>query len=526
MQYRGGLEILADSPMVFGAAHHEDFRSFRPDVAYSPVHDRYMVVWEQEANARDSWQIFARQLSGRGTIYRQHHVNTFKSGNGLSALRNRHPRVIASNDGRFIVVWQADLKSGRFTPLETEIFGRMFRATGDPSLYPFRISFAGLTGDTAARAETPEIAYNSKHDEFLVVWRANAPLLAEGNGVWEIYSIRLRASDAHRLGVANKLTTTSTAEAPATSPVVAYNAVDNNYFLVWQGTDGRAVSMAAGEKEIIGRPLDLNGKRTSVPGTRVSDMGAPRNRAFGSSQPDIAYNVRDNQYLVVWRGNNGIPNDFEIHGQFLNNIGRDVGSNFQISDMGVAGGIAHFFPARDPVVCYQEGRNEYLVVWAGTDSLPGMIVGEEEIFGRYLTESGLDRSEPFRMSDLGPDGNNRFDAANPAVTSNGSGEYLVAFDGNDDRSPLTEERTAIFGQRFDSVRPLEFLRITGIRLVEGVLEITFEATEGTPTQVQGSVDLENWSFVSNIVAAEGVTTYRDEDAFSENRARYYRIIVR
>src|SRR3989337_153711 len=76
---------------------------------------------------------------------------------------------------------------------------------------------------------------------------------------------------------------------------------------------------------------------------RMSDMGPDGNTNFAANFPGIAYNSTNNEYLVVWVGDDTtsplVDNEFEVFGQRLNAAtGAEVGANdFRISDMGPDG---------------------------------------------------------------------------------------------------------------------------------------------------------------------------------------------
>ena len=141
---------------------------------------------------------------------------------------------------------------------------------------------------------------------------------------------------------------------------------------------------------------------------RLSDMGPDGDANFDADFPAVAYNTTNNEYLVVWEGDDNTPplvdDEREIFGQRVNAAtGAEVGANdFRISDM----------PATQigfvPAVAYNSTNNEYLVVWRGEDTTSG----EWEVFGQRLNAAtGAEvGANDFRMSDMGPDGNTNFAA--------------------------------------------------------------------------------------------------------------------
>jgi hypothetical protein len=97
----------------------------------------------------------------------------------------------------------------------------------------------------------------------------------------------------------------------------------------------------------------------------------------------------------------------------------EIGTNdFRISDMGGTDGVTTF-DAIQPAVAYNSTDNEYLVVWAGDDDTAPLVVDELEIFGQLIDASnGSEIGSDFRISDMGPDGDTSYGASNPEVAFN------------------------------------------------------------------------------------------------------------
>jgi hypothetical protein len=220
---------------------------------------------------------------------------------------------------------------------------------------------------------------------------------------------------------------------------VTYNSNADEYLVVWYGDDGSGAQVDE-EYEIYGQRLDgSTGAEIGPNDFRISDMGPDGDATFGAIAPSVAYNSNADEYLVVWMGDDGIDQDFEIHGQRLDaSTGAEVGINdFRISDGA--------FTATVSAVAYNPSADEYLVVWSGGGPGPDP---EWEIYGQRLdgstgAEIGCD---DFRISEMGPDGNTNFGAEKPAVTYNPSvDEYLVVWNSDDE----TVDEFEIFGQRLD-----------------------------------------------------------------------------
>jgi hypothetical protein len=181
---------------------------------------------------------------------------------------------------------------------------------------------------------------------------------------------------------------------------------------------------------------------------------------FDTFLPEVAYNSADNEFLVIWKGDDDtgslIDNEFEAYGQRLNaSTGAEVGTNdFRISDMGTdgstAGGVAGFI--NGPAVAYNSASNEYLVVWEGDDS-PGLTAdGEQEIFGQRLAGDGSEiGANDFRISDMGPGGNVNYDAYDVGLAYlPGRNGYLAVWRGDDVGWGTLEGEEEIFGQALDA----------------------------------------------------------------------------
>ena len=161
--------------------------------------------------------------------------------------------------------------------------------------------------------------------------------------------------------------------------------------MVWDGDDNTA-PLVDNEFEIFGQRLDAaTGAEVGANDFRISDMGPDGNATFDAFDPAVAYNSLDNEYLVVWEADDNtaplVDDEFEIFGQRLDAAtGAEVGANdFRLSDMGPDG--SDDFDAFGPAVGLQRSNNEYLVVWSGDDATDG----ENEI---WASGSAGARSRP------------------------------------------------------------------------------------------------------------------------------------
>ena len=239
----------------------------------------------------------------------------------------------------------------------------------------------------------------------------------------------------------------------ATRPCIAYNSTDNEYLVVWKGDGG-----TNDEFEIFGQRLAADGTEIGTNDFQISDMGPNGNTSYDAQKPHVVYNSTDNEYLVIWQGDDNtaplVDNEFEIFGQRLAADGSEVGSNdFRISDMGPDGDTGYGALGTKISAVYNSTNNQYLVVWSGSDDIAPLVAYEYEIFGQILAADGSEvGSNDFRISDMGTNGDLSFHALAPAVTFNPVfNNYLVVWNGDDNTAPLVENEYEIFGQRLSSI---------------------------------------------------------------------------
>lgn len=199
----------------------------------------------------------------------------------------------------------------------------------------------------------------------------------------------------------------------------------------------------------------LGGGEIGANDFRLSDMG--QDNTYDAHNPAIAYNTIDNEYLVVWYGDDDdagtlADGEYEIFAQRLDAAtGAEIGPELRLSDMGPDGNPA--YDAENPAVAYNSTANEYLVVWQGDDNTGLLADGEEEIFSQRIeANTGAEIGGDLRLSDMGPNGDPLYDARAPAVIYNSiANEYLVVWHGDDNTALLVDGELEIFGQRVSAI---------------------------------------------------------------------------
>lgn len=458
-----GLEKGTDDLRIsdMGGDGDTKYDGEHPAVAHNMFNNQYLVVWDGSDNVAPlsdaETEIFGQRLTGATAS------ETGANDRRISEMWYDDPRdfidaeeadaAYNSFENYFMVVWECDLRvSG-----ETEICARAIDAdSGEALSKEIRISRNDPWGDPAYDNLSPAIAFNSYNGKFLVVWEADTNTPPHVDEEYEIMGILF--TYAGGLSTFSQPFYISDMGAPGSAlydayePDVAYNSQDDEFLVVWHADDNTGL-LVDGEFEIYGQRLSGdNGEERLPDDFRISDMNVDGNVNFNAWQPAVAYNVSDNEYLVVWQGDDGVgglaDNESEIYGQLLNaSTGAEVLPNdFRISHMGPDGNNS--YNAYNPGVAYNSANQRYLVVWSGDTNIPAVpLVDEEyEIFGQQIdAANGSIIGTNFRISDMGPDGNASFDATLPAVVYDAEqNTYLISWKGDTALTGLVEASTLPF----------------------------------------------------------------------------------
>ena len=300
----------------------------------------------------------------------------------------------------------------------------------------FRISNVGADADANRDAGAPAVAYNPAANDYLAVWEADGLATDDETEIFGQWMSVTGNELSGEFRISNIFGTGSAAR-DAGRAAVAYGSAANEYMVVFQG-DGLATD---DEDEIWGHRVTATGGEIGVD-FRISNVFGDGNAAHDGLSPAIAYNPTANEFLVVWQGDGQATDDAnEIFGQRVSAAGAELGTDFRISTVGDLDNDAN----RDgfnPAVAYNPTANEYLVTWSG-DGLA--TVYENEIFGQRVSAAGDELGTDFRFSNVGTDGDDDREAADPAVAYDPTAdEYLVTWSGD---GLATEDELEIFGQR-------------------------------------------------------------------------------
>jgi PKD repeat protein len=216
---------------------------------------------------------------------------------------------------------------------------------------------------TAANSQLrPTIAYNRANNEYLVTWDDK-----RSGSEREIYAQRVSGANS-LVGSNFAIALSSGTDIGEVNPFVAYNPTANEYLVVWNEKSGHH------------NIYYIYAQRVSHTGSLLGDKitvssGGVRIRKL---HPTVAYNPANNEYLVVWYGQDVEGQSYRIYGQRLSSSGSLLASNFAIGEDIGKDNYQYY-----PHVAYNSHSNDYLVVWE--DMRNG---GEKDIYAQKVSGSG------------------------------------------------------------------------------------------------------------------------------------------
>ena len=428
-----------------GPYTNPDYDALAPAVAYNSTNNQYLVVWSGSDDVVGEYEIWGQRVNAAtgAQIGADFQISFIGTPDDPDFDANTPDVAYNSSNNEYLVVWSGD----HYAAGDFEIFARRVNAaTGELLGSMVRVSVMGPTVDANYDAYSPAVVYNSTENQYLVIWYGDDDSGSLVDNEFEIWGKRLSAtaewvdSDQVRL---SEMQGTGDANYDAYYPDVAYNSQLNDYMVVWYG-DKDLYNTSNDEFEIWGQRLNASLGKMGAAGFRISDVGPTDDATRQARDPAITYNSRNNQYLVVWEADEIADNLYDILGQRMEANGIQIGSNdFFISNSGV--GPNDYYNAYNPDVAYDRVNNEYLVVWQDDET----STGEYEIWGQRLSgSSGSIIGNDIRLSDMGDNGNDIFDAQTPAIAYSGesNNQFLITWSGDNS----TDGEFEIWAQRFSN----------------------------------------------------------------------------
>jgi hypothetical protein len=378
-----GAQLGADFQISFiGPADNKDHDAEHPDVVYNPQNYQYLVVWSGDHYADGDFEIFGRRVrAGDGALLGSM-VRISVMGPGVDPNYDGLDPAVAFNRsaGEYLVVWEGDDHQYGRVDGEFEIWGRRLDASTNVIGEKFRISYMGEGGNPDYDAYDPDVAYNSQAipRQYVVVWEGDTDSAGLANEEFEIWGQRVVASGGlyYTPFRISDMGPDNNPDYDALDPAIAYNRVNNQYLVVWEG-EGWDVDAY----DIFGQLLDGSGNGIGDNDFYVSNVGDGANSDYDAVNPAVAFDRADHEYLVVWQDDEVGAGEYEIWGQRLDaTTGDRIGRNTRLSSMGLDGDENR--DAQTPAVSFsRDSHKQYLVTWSGDH----IADGEFEIWAQRFT---------------------------------------------------------------------------------------------------------------------------------------------
>lgn len=261
-----------------------------PAVAYNPVQDEFLVVW-QHWGGSSSCEIFAQRVARNGLLIDSPIPVTV----GLtSTLPIPAAVAFAPSHGGYLVVYPRPVSVSDF-----EIAGRW--VAWDGAVDPTEITIA----DGAGSRELPDIAYNPIDDEFLVVWMNVWP-----GGSRDIDARRLDAGTLASLSWAN----VATGPEFRMDPHVAFDEAGGKYLITYSREATMAFDIAAKSAVASLLGVSVAPEIEVCAGTGCDTYGNELASANG-------------EFLVAWTNDTAATNDIDIRARRVSGEGVPQGPN-------------------------------------------------------------------------------------------------------------------------------------------------------------------------------------------------------
>ncbi len=435
------------------------FDAYNTDIAYNSTNNQYLVVWSGDAITDGENEIWGQILNAAdGTEIGSDFRISDMGIDGDNTFRAYSPSVTYNaTNNEYLVVWEGSDNIGGLVWSESEVFGQRVSAAGaELGSNDFRISDVGGTNNSGD-ASGPKVTWNSTDNQYLVIWTADDWEFGTLGFEYEVYGqllnstcteigVDFQISDMYGIGV--------DAGPDAKTPDVAYNSTNNEYLVVWSGSED-----LIDDYEIYAQRLSSAGAEIGTNDYVISDMGPAGDANYDAENPSICYNATNNEYLVVWKGDDNtaplVSGEYEVHGQRLSNTGTEIGTNdFRISDMGDDSEgnstIRDNYAAYYPDVAWNSTNNDYFVVWYGDDNTAILNDNENEVWGQLVSNTGTIVESEQRISDSGNDGNGNFDTYEAAIAVGPGSNYTIVWHGEDNQGSVIDGEYEIWGQIIDA----------------------------------------------------------------------------
>jgi hypothetical protein len=370
------------------------FNTYTADDQISPSIARladggFIVVWQSFGQSGDNdFDVFGQRFDPGGTLVgTEFQVNTYTTDDQTAA------RVVASDNGGFVVVWQSRGHSGG---IDYDVVVRRFNSTG-----------AGVGSDVVVNAFTtddqarPALA-KAANGSFVVAWQSFDQV---GGFDYDVFGRRLTSNGVPtgaEFGV-----NAATADDQSAPTVAA--ASDGTFIVAWQAYDAQS-----GDAEILAR--------------RFSAAGAPLAAATqvnfetrgDQSVPQIAA-APGGSFVVVWQTYDANGLDAAISARRVDGNAVPLGTEISVNETSDG-------DQTGPVVAVDDASARFVVAWTSDGQDQPASYG---VFARAFDSGGLALGNEITINQTVAD-----DQESPTLAALGGGQLSVAWQSFGQEAPL------------------------------------------------------------------------------------------
>jgi hypothetical protein len=334
------------------------------------------------------------------------------------------------------------------------VYGQLVDSSGNP--VGGQLNVSAPTSDFICSFEPPAVAYSEALNQFLVSWDGGA------NCDDAMYVQRL-AGDGTPVGTPNqKISASGYSDIETSQPI--YNPTANEWVVGWMG-----VGPTTTNQELFSQRLDANGNEVGDDDQKLTDFSA---NGSADDAMAVAVDPGTSRYLFVIRANDStVTPNTEIYGHVMAADGATVGSDhFRISHAADTNASGN---ANPPNVVFDPSANRFLVAWTADEKTGTMVDNEFEVWARFVApDASVLGAADLRYSDMGPDGVATFQPQRPRLGFNPvAKEFFAVWAGDDNTPPLVDNEGEVFGQRIAS---------DGTELGDNDVRISHDGPDGDP----------------------------------------------
>ncbi len=377
----------------------------------------FLVAWQREIS-NNNHDVHAQRVSASNgqTVGNALNIDTDSSG------QENSPAVIGTTNGEYLVLWRDDRvieaqrvdSNGNFVGSVLTLSSTTSGSRDDPAIAHGNGQSLGVWTDTSQAGQAiltgrrvsddgstngNEIFISPYYSRPERVALASSPSAAEWLLAWQqaaaapTADIFIQRLDGQGQASGDPLNLTNH---PTSQELPALAAGQAGYLAVWRDERNQATS-----------GWDIYGQLLTASGTPTGSLIAVTTAVDSQSNPAVAANSQQHNYLVVWDDNRA-GNNVDIYGQVISSNGSLMGSGFSLS----VTNSQNF-----PEVAYNPAQNNYLVVWEDNRSSSA-----DDIYGQVISADGSVVGSSFAIAAAS---SNQYD---PVVAYHSASQtYLVAW---------------------------------------------------------------------------------------------------